>query len=348
MSGWSNEESLSFLEYYQTETCIWNPKDVNHKDKKKVADAWSRLAQLMGKPVKELKSKKEILMTTFRKHLKKKQDFTLSGAGGEDIYKPTWFAYEMMESFLLPVYTCIDGINTETQSQQNVVHEEREETEDDHTDTITTPSRPSTSTNKRRRPITETAEKQMATAFEQLTNDIRQRRSECRPAHEDDDCDLYAKLLAIKLRELPNERKLIMYQIDGLFISRINQRSYERHTTSPQYYSRPSSMATIYEQHTPSTQFQDIPSRPTSVNTIYSEPIPNTQRFFPSTQTSHSEPFSNIIIEHRSRPTARSPSEAPSQLINIISDQIIQPAPPERNIINEALLKTFEDFQSSG
>ncbi|CAH1974241.1 unnamed protein product [Acanthoscelides obtectus] len=210
----------------------------------------------------------------------------------------------MMESFLLPVYTCIDGINTETQSQQNV-HEETEETEDDHTDTVTTPSRPSTSTNKRRRPVTE-----MATAFEKLTNDIRQRRSECRPAHEDDDCNLYAKLSAIKLRELPNdERKLIMYQIDGLFISRINQRSYARHTPSPQYYSRPSSMATTYAQHTPSTQFQDIPSRPTSVNTVYSEPIPNTQRFFPFTQTSYSEPFSNIIIEHRSRPTAPSPSE---------------------------------------
>ncbi|XP_038220497.1 uncharacterized protein LOC119838581 [Zerene cesonia] len=257
----------------------------------------------------------------------------------------------MMESFLLPVYTCIDGINTETQSQQNVayVHEETEETEDDHTDTVATPSRPSTSTNKRRRPVTETAEKQMATAFEQLTNDIRQRRSECRPAHEDDDCDLYAKLLAIKLRELPNdERKLIMYQIDGLFISRINQRSYARHTPSPQYYSRPSSIATAYAQHTPSPQFQDIPSRPTSVNTVYSEPIPNTQKFFPSTQTSHSEPFSNIITENRSRPIAPSSSEAPSQLINIISDQIIQPAPPEPNIINEALLKTFEDFQSSG
>ncbi|CAH1974264.1 unnamed protein product [Acanthoscelides obtectus] len=167
------------------------------------------------------------------------------------------------------------------QSQQNVVHEETDETEDDHTDTVTTPSRPSTSTNKRRRPVSETAEKQMATAFEQLTNDIRQRRTECRPAHEDDDCDLYAKLLAIKLRELPNdERKLIMYQIDGLFISRINQRSYARHTPSPQYYSRPSSMATTYAQHTPSTQFQDIPSRPTSVNTVYSEPVQTLKDFF--------------------------------------------------------------------
>lgn len=52
------------------ESCIWNPKDANHKDKKKLADAWIRLAELTGRPVKEVKNKKEILMTTFRKHLK--------------------------------------------------------------------------------------------------------------------------------------------------------------------------------------------------------------------------------------------------------------------------------------
>ncbi|KAJ0172486.1 hypothetical protein K1T71_011625 [Dendrolimus kikuchii] len=248
-------KKLSFLEYYQTERSIWNPKDVHHKNKKKVADAWSRLADLIGKPVKEIKAKKEILMTTFRKHLKKNRILiVLAQVPMYNIYKPTWFAYEIMESFFLPVYTCIEGLNTETLKT--------EDTEDDpllsyHTDTVTTPSRPSTFTNKRRRPATETAEKQMATAFEQLTNDIRQRRSESRPAHEDDDCDLYAK---------PNdERKIIMYQIDGLFINIINQNSYARHTPSPQYYSRPSSMVSTYARHTPFPQFQIIPT-PESAN----------------------------------------------------------------------------------
>ncbi|CAG5012156.1 unnamed protein product [Parnassius apollo] len=42
------------------EPCIWNPKDANHKDKKKQADAWIRLAELTGRPVKEIKNKKEI------------------------------------------------------------------------------------------------------------------------------------------------------------------------------------------------------------------------------------------------------------------------------------------------
>ncbi|XP_063823473.1 uncharacterized protein LOC135073289 [Ostrinia nubilalis] len=129
MSSWSNDECLSFLEHYQMESCIWNPKDANHKDKKKQADAWIRLAQLTGRPVKEVKNKKEILMTTFRKHLKKKQESMRSGAGADEIYNPTWYAYEIMESFLLQVYTCNEGLNTETQSQQ--IEEITDQTEDD-------------------------------------------------------------------------------------------------------------------------------------------------------------------------------------------------------------------------
>ncbi|KAF9413380.1 hypothetical protein HW555_008362 [Spodoptera exigua] len=301
MSCWSNEESLSFLEHYQMEPCIWNPKDANHKDKKKQADAWIRLAELTGRPVKEIKNKKEILMTTFRKHLKKKRESMRSGAVSTPSRPPS-----------------------------------------------RSPSRPPSIqavTNKRRRPASETAEKQMAVAFGQLTNVLGQRQNENIPAHKDDDCDLYAKLLAIKLRELStDERKIMMYQIDGLFINRISQKSNERHTPYPQYYSRPSSMAGAYS--TPSPQV--IPSRPTSVNSVYSEPIHNNQSFFPSpnTQTSYSAPD---MTKHIPTPIAPAPSTstAPSSSIRIISDQIINPTPRETNIINMAMLNAFEDFDSS-
>ncbi|CAG4962724.1 unnamed protein product [Parnassius apollo] len=318
MSCWSNEESLSFLERYQMEPCIWNPKDANHKDKKKQADAWIRLAKLTGRPVKEIKNKKEILMTTFHKHLKKKRESMRSGAGAEVIYNPTRYAYETMESFLLPVYTYNEGINTETQSQQ--IEEDTDQTEDDplirdRTSTVTTPSTPPSGspsrppsiqafTNKCHRPASEMAEKQMAVAFGQLTNVLGQRQNENIPAHKEDDCDLYAKLLAIKLRALStDERKIMMYQVDGLFINRISQKSNERHTPNTQYYSRPSSMAGVYS--TPSPQV--IPSRPTSVNSVYSEPIHNNQSFFPSPniQTSYSAPD---MAKHIPTPIAPAPS----------------------------------------
>lgn len=39
-------------------------------------------------------------MATFKGHLRKKKASIKSGAGINDIYKPIWFLYEQMESFL--------------------------------------------------------------------------------------------------------------------------------------------------------------------------------------------------------------------------------------------------------
>ncbi|CAG5035590.1 unnamed protein product [Parnassius apollo] len=351
MSCWSNEESLSFLKHYQMEPCIWNPKDANHKDKKKQADAWIRLAELTGRPVKEIKNKKGDIDDYFSQALeKKKRESMRPGAGAEEIYNPTWYAYETMESFLLPVYTCNEGINTETQSQQ--IEEDTDQTEDDppirdRTSTVITPSTPPSRspsrppfiqavTNKRRRPASEKAEKEKAVAFGQLTNVLGQRQNENIPAHKDDDCNLYAKLLAIKLRELStDERKIMMYQIDGLFINRISQKSNERHTPYPQYYSRPSSMAGTYS--TPSPQV--IPVSNLFITTKVFFPSPNTQ-------TSYSAPD---MAKHIPTPIAPAPSTstAPSSSIRIISNQIINPAPRETNIINMAMLNACEDLDSS-
>ncbi|GBP73696.1 hypothetical protein EVAR_51609_1 [Eumeta japonica] len=62
-------------------------------------------------------------MGTFRRHLKK-QESTRSGAGSDDIYEPIWFAYAAMESFLLPVYTTRNTINTETGPSTSQVSKE--------------------------------------------------------------------------------------------------------------------------------------------------------------------------------------------------------------------------------
>ncbi|GBP31125.1 hypothetical protein EVAR_77422_1 [Eumeta japonica] len=106
------------------EPVIWDPHHIHHKDKKKINDAWGRLSAKLNVPVKELKTKKEILMGTFRRHLKKKQESTRSGARSDDIYEPIWFAYAAMESFLLPVYTTRNTINTETGPSTSQVSKE--------------------------------------------------------------------------------------------------------------------------------------------------------------------------------------------------------------------------------
>ncbi|KAF0710560.1 MADF domain-containing protein [Aphis craccivora] len=104
MCDWSNEFTLKFLELYQNEPIIWDPMHLYHKDRKQINDAWVRLSGQLECPVTELKKKKDSLMATFRGHLRKKTASIRSGAGVNDIYKPIWFAYEYMESFLSPSF----------------------------------------------------------------------------------------------------------------------------------------------------------------------------------------------------------------------------------------------------
>ncbi|XP_022113224.2 uncharacterized protein LOC110991862 isoform X2 [Pieris rapae] len=193
---------------------------------------------------------------------------TLLACAGE-IYEPTWFAYQLMESFLLPVYTRNTGLNSKTQSTPKPEANDTEndtETTENHNNlegpsnfiaaSSSTPSTNKSTEKTRRRQHQDMAEQQMASAFSQLTNALSHRSSEV--VKEDDECDLYAKLLAKKIRELPkDDRRLLMYEIDGLCIRRINRRSFSRDTPSPNYFepyarsytaNRPSSAQTSYSE----------------------------------------------------------------------------------------------------
>lgn len=97
---WTHDKELSFLEIYQCYPIIWDPKHCEHKDRNKVHDAWNEISEKLNTPVKELKSKKDSLMTTYRMHKRKIKLSEQSGAGSDDIYTPIWFAFSLMNSFL--------------------------------------------------------------------------------------------------------------------------------------------------------------------------------------------------------------------------------------------------------
>lgn len=113
MAEWNNNCILTFLELYEAEPILWNPKHRLHKNKVALNDAWLRISASMNKPVVELRKKKESLMATYRKHARKQKDSIASGAGIDDIYQPSWFAYSLMESFLHSVFEPEQTINTE-------------------------------------------------------------------------------------------------------------------------------------------------------------------------------------------------------------------------------------------
>lgn len=112
---WSNEKVLEFIELYQAEDSLWNSKNKFHKHRNVTADAWERIKSsiTLECSVADLKKKKESLMTTYRHHLNKKKKSVKSGAGHDEIYQTTWFAYAAMDSFLGSNYDCITTRDTE-------------------------------------------------------------------------------------------------------------------------------------------------------------------------------------------------------------------------------------------
>ena len=112
---WSNELTLEFLQLFENEAVIWNPQIPDHKNRNKVADAWNNIKANFSVDcsVVELKKKKDSLMAMFRQLFNKVKASLKSGAGRDEVYKPTWFAYDTMVNFLQPVYSPKDTISTE-------------------------------------------------------------------------------------------------------------------------------------------------------------------------------------------------------------------------------------------
>lgn len=42
---WSNELIMEFLQLYDQEPCIWNPKHTNHKIRNSVHDSWVNISK---------------------------------------------------------------------------------------------------------------------------------------------------------------------------------------------------------------------------------------------------------------------------------------------------------------
>ncbi|XP_044745678.1 uncharacterized protein LOC123307434 [Coccinella septempunctata] len=212
---WTNELTLYFLQLYRDEPCLWDPSHCNYKRKDQIVMAWQRLSESTGKSVAELKRKKESLMATFRAHSRRKKASIVDGAEGDQVYEPIWFAFSAMENFLGEIY----GINTQDTIQidsEPLDNVDQHSEESDYPQNITMSSsgtrKPSV---KRRRTVVEPRE------VEENRNDIfHTKELISRIQEEDDECELYGKMMAKKLRRLPLwERQLLMYRMDGMVIN---------------------------------------------------------------------------------------------------------------------------------
>ncbi|KOB67483.1 Uncharacterized protein OBRU01_14415 [Operophtera brumata] len=262
---WSNDRELVFLECYQAEPVLWQAQHEGHQNKNKTHDAWTRISAIMEIPVPDLKKKRDSLMSSYRTYRKKVKDSIHSGASTDEVYKPIWFAYETMDSFLGEGVACNKTINSE-QSANNETNEEAQEAGPSRN--INSQQMISKTIRRRNNPSElliagETVKDCLSTLKTTLS---------ARQPQEDDECDLHARS-----------------EIPGYFSPA--QTYVSSQSPSPQQQLRATSSRSTYSE--PPMQQQ----RGTSSRSTYSEP-PMQQQRAPIQQRIYSEslPFHSPVI----------------------------------------------------
>ncbi|RVE49630.1 hypothetical protein evm_005687 [Chilo suppressalis] len=303
-----------------------------------VNDAWIRIADIINIPINELKKKKESLMTTFRMHHKKKTQSIKSGMGEDEQYNRIWPYYKPLEAFLKDIYVCSSVINTEEKIIQDSSSTRDYETEAE-TDLNRTVIESDTSQDGNTKLLE--ASKEVANAFGTLN-----RALDNKTARHDDDCELYAKLLATKFRKFPEyEREEIMLEIDSMLIKR--RRGSQNTITDSTNMNRSSSSQSFYRSNWSSSSplphyrpnsAQSIP--PTYVTIPNQSPhnLPHSPQYvFNEPQTQHIRILSNDKIYSQ------------SQLMQSSSAQGLQTSSPELPVelhLPELADRTYNQSQS--
>ncbi|XP_011552565.3 uncharacterized protein LOC105384090 [Plutella xylostella] len=210
----SNDVVMEFLTLYRAEPILWDPKHPLHRNRSEVSDGWLRIqnAISINCTVSDLKKKKESLMTSFRMHTNKKKR--------QESYRPTWFAYPVMASFLSGKYECDNSTNQSESEFYGASYSSATELTEDQKyqgDKVMTP---------RQRPLQQGASKPRSSgAHPAETNNAKKQVDEAvsclkRATDNNKDCDeydLYGQLLVKKLRKLDErQRDVAMHEIDNI------------------------------------------------------------------------------------------------------------------------------------
>ncbi|CAK1599482.1 unnamed protein product [Parnassius mnemosyne] len=229
---WTSDHTLEFIRLIKREPILWNPNITNCKSRNLAIDAWTRVKNEFSLPmtVKELKKKKNCLFTQYRFYMKRIKGTSKCRTEANEIYQPSWFAFNLMNSFLCDVYDIQSTLNHEElndfETKRSLSCESNIENTKYSSSSEVFINRPlsrnsSTSSTdgflntsrKRRRPNVVTVKQQTKPAFP-----ITKEKSVHKEfKKEDDECDLYLQLLARKLKKLDEDNRLkLMNDIDNL------------------------------------------------------------------------------------------------------------------------------------
>ncbi|XP_063634257.1 uncharacterized protein LOC134804880 [Cydia splendana] len=201
---WTNQIELLFIQLYQAEPILWDVSLSDYKNKLRTYDAWCRISDILEIPVEKLQQKRNSLLSSYRAYKLKVKKSIKSGAGADEVYKPCWFAYEVIDSFLGDKDTPKKTITTE--DKENVNKENEEENLQK-----SPPTQSQTIRRKQNPPELLHAGRMVEEALSTFNTTMKH----CvKDTQDPDDCDLYGQLLAKRLRKVENDAYNRWYVLD--------------------------------------------------------------------------------------------------------------------------------------
>lgn len=103
MEKWSDADMDKFLDIYQEQELLWNPKNELYRNNEARKSALANIIEYMNKPnltENDLKTKIKNIRTTYKRELTKVLKARKSGAGVDDLYKPVLIWFKKADVFL--------------------------------------------------------------------------------------------------------------------------------------------------------------------------------------------------------------------------------------------------------
>lgn len=98
MSRWGDEKTVKFIRLYREYECLWNSSSSLYKNKIARDNAYIKIQEGMNDmTVKDIKNKIKGLRSTYHQEVNKIKSSKRSGAGTNDVYKPSLSWFEEME-----------------------------------------------------------------------------------------------------------------------------------------------------------------------------------------------------------------------------------------------------------
>ncbi|CAK1585405.1 unnamed protein product [Parnassius mnemosyne] len=219
-----------FIESYRNEPCLWQNKSKEYHDRERKSAAYKVLLEKIKEidstaTIDTVKSEINTLRCTFKREVLKVKSSQRSGSGKDDIYKPKLWYYDLLQFLTDKEVPRSSRSNISTDDEETNDNEDLDsrpgsflasnQSESD-TGNSASSSAPPHHPRPTKRNLNQT-----------LTNDVLLTVQDHfkRPVQRDDRFDIFGKNVAMKLRDLPKEQRILAEGIinKALFLAELDK-----------------------------------------------------------------------------------------------------------------------------